>query len=57
LAPYQGYFFRILYARGAEAPGGPKKYVQNGRMTRRLAAKITQFNSDPGWAKVSVTDQ
>jgi Protein of unknown function (DUF2950) len=94
LAPYQGYFFRILYSQGAEAPGGPKKYVQSGRMTGgfaliawparygssgimsfivnqdgvvfqkdlgpetpRLAANITQFNSDPSWAQVRVTDQ
>jgi hypothetical protein len=94
LAPYQGYFFRILYSQGAEAPGGPKKYVQSGGMTGgfaliawparygssgimsfivnqdgvvfqkdlgpetpRLAANITQFNSDPSWAQVRVTDQ
>jgi hypothetical protein len=37
LAPYQGYFFRILNAQGAEAPGGPKKYVQKGRMTEGFA--------------------
>jgi hypothetical protein len=37
LAPYQGYFFRILAAQGAEAPGGAKKYVQNGRMTGGFA--------------------
>ena len=94
LVPYQGYFFRILYSQGDEAPGGAKKYVQNGRMTggyalmawpasyassgitsfivnqdgivfqkdlgtetRRIAANITEFNSDPGWAQVNVTDQ
>jgi hypothetical protein len=37
LAPYQGYFFRILYSQGAEAPGGAKKYVQNGLMTGGFA--------------------
>jgi hypothetical protein len=37
LVPYQGYFFRILYSQGAEAPGGAKKYVQNGRMTGGFA--------------------
>jgi hypothetical protein len=94
LVPYQGYFFRILYSQGAEAPGGAKKYVQNGRMTggyallgwpasyassgimsfvvnqdgvvfqkdlgpetQRLAANLTQFNSDPSWAQVNLTDQ
>ena len=94
LVPYQGYFFRVLFAQGAEAPGGAKKYLQNGRMTggfaliawpatygssgimsfivnqdgivfqkdlgpdtRRLAASVAQFNSDPSWARVNVTDQ
>jgi hypothetical protein len=94
LAPYQGYFFRILNSQGAEAPGGAKNYVQNGRMTggfaliawparyassgimsfivnqdgvvfqkdlgpdtARLAANIMQFNSDPSWTQVSITDQ
>ena len=93
LVPYQGYNFRILYAQGAEAPGGAKQYVRNGRMTdgfaliawpasyaasgimsfivnqdgivfqkdlgpetARVAASITQFNSDPNWARVDVTD-
>ena len=37
LVPYQGYFFRILYSQGVEAPGGAKKYVRNGRMTGGFA--------------------
>jgi hypothetical protein len=37
LAPYQGYFFRILISQGAEAASGAKKYVQNGRMTGGFA--------------------
>jgi hypothetical protein len=94
LLPYQGYFFRILFSQGAEAPGGAKKFVRNGQMrdgfaliawpadyassgitsfivnqdgivfqkdlgpeTGRLAASIREFNSDTGWARVSVTDQ
>jgi Protein of unknown function (DUF2950) len=94
LAPYQGYFFRILSSQGAEAPGGAKEYMRNGRMaegfaliawparyassgitsfivnqdgvvfqkdlgpdTARLAANIKQFNSDPSWARVNVTEQ
>ncbi len=94
LVPYQGYLFRVLLSQGAEAPGGAKKYVQNGRMTggfaliawpanyassgimsfivnqdgvvfqkdlgpqtARSAASITQFNSDPSWARIEVTDQ
>ena len=35
--PYQGYFFRILYSQGAEAPGGAKNYVRNGSMTGGFA--------------------
>jgi hypothetical protein len=35
--PYQGYYFRILYAQGADAPGGAKTYVRNGRMTDGFA--------------------
>ncbi|MBV8095804.1 MAG: DUF2950 domain-containing protein [Acetobacteraceae bacterium] len=31
--PYHGYFFRILKAQGANAPGGAKDYVQKGKMT------------------------
>ncbi len=31
--PYQGYYFRILKAQGRSAPGGPRNYVVNGRMT------------------------
>jgi Protein of unknown function (DUF2950) len=93
LAPYQGYFFRILNSQGAQAPEGARNYVQNGRMTggfaliawparygasgfmsfivnqdgvvfqkdlgpgtARLAAAQIKFNSDPSWARVSVTD-
>jgi hypothetical protein len=93
LAPYQGYLFRILNSQGAEAPGGAKKYIQNGRMTggfaliawparyassgimsfivnqdgivfqkdlgpetARFAASVAQFNSDPSWTRITVTD-
>jgi hypothetical protein len=31
--PFHGYFFRVLKGQGANAPGGAKSYVQNGRMT------------------------
>ena len=94
VAPYQGYFFRILRSQGAEAPGGAKNYVRNGAMTdgfaliawpvsygssgimsfivnqdgivfqkdlgpdtARVAGRITQFKSDPSWARVNLTDQ
>lgn len=92
--PYQGYFFRILYSQGADAPDGAKNYVRNGSMTggfalvawpaayaasgimsfivnqdgivfqkdlgpetARVAGRMTQFNADPSWARVNVTDQ
>jgi Protein of unknown function (DUF2950) len=28
-----------------------------GPQTARSAASITQFNSDPGWARIEVTEQ
>jgi hypothetical protein len=31
--PYHGYRFRILTAQGANAPGGARSYVKDGRMT------------------------
>ncbi|MGY0572452.1 DUF2950 domain-containing protein [Bradyrhizobium sp. RDM12] len=31
-APYHGYYFRILKAQGANAPGGALNYVVNGKM-------------------------
>lgn len=36
-APYHGYFFRILTAQGAHAPGGARDYVKDGRMTGGFA--------------------
>lgn len=35
--PYHGYFFRILTAQGAAAPGGAKSYIVNGDMTGGFA--------------------
>ncbi len=37
LAPYHGYYFRILTAQGPHAPGKAHSYVVNGRMTRGYA--------------------
>ena len=31
-SPYHGYYFRILKAQGADAPGGALNYVVNGKM-------------------------
>jgi hypothetical protein len=31
--PFQGYYFRILTAQGAAAPGGAKSYITNGNMS------------------------
>jgi hypothetical protein len=36
-APYHGYFFRILDAQGAHAPGGAKSYVKDDRMSGGFA--------------------
>lgn len=36
-APFHGYYFRILKAQGANAPGGAKEYVQDGKMTGGFA--------------------
>jgi hypothetical protein len=35
--PLHGYFFRILTAQGAKAPGGSKSYLANGKMTAGFA--------------------
>jgi hypothetical protein len=35
--PYQGYFFRILTAQGADAPGGAKPYMRDGKLTDGFA--------------------
>jgi hypothetical protein len=31
--PFHGYVYKILTAAGPDAPGGPKDYIKNGRMT------------------------
>jgi hypothetical protein len=35
--PFYGYYFRILTARGASAPGGPLDYLVNGEMKKGFA--------------------
>jgi hypothetical protein len=35
--PFHGYYFKILTAQGASAPGGAKNYVDGGRMTGGFA--------------------
>ena len=35
--PYHGYYFRILTAQGAGAPGGAKSYVTDGKLTGGFA--------------------
>jgi hypothetical protein len=35
--PFHGYLFRILKAQGKDAPGGPKEYVKDGKMTGGFA--------------------
>jgi Protein of unknown function (DUF2950) len=35
--PFNGYMFRILTSQGRHAPGGPKKYIVNGKMSAGFA--------------------
>lgn len=35
--PYYGYYFRLLTAQGKHAPGGPRSYVSDGKMTGGFA--------------------
>jgi hypothetical protein len=35
--PYQGYYFHVLTAQGAHAPGGAKDYMTGGKMTGGFA--------------------
>ncbi len=37
LYPFHGYIYRILTAQGAQAPGGEKSYVRDGKMTDGFA--------------------
>jgi hypothetical protein len=45
--PYHGYFFHILTQQGANAPGGAKSYLKDGKMTGgfALVAYPAQYNS------------
>jgi hypothetical protein len=36
-SPYHGYYYRILKAQGANARGGAKSYIVDGKMTRGFA--------------------
>ena len=36
-SPFHGYYFKILTAQGAAAPGGAKDYVVNGEMSGGFA--------------------
>jgi hypothetical protein len=36
-APFQGYYFKILTAQGADSPGGAKDYLVNGEMAGGFA--------------------
>jgi hypothetical protein len=36
-APYHGYYFRILTAQGAHAPGGARSYIDGDKMTKGFA--------------------
>ncbi len=44
--PFHGYYFHMLYAQGADAKGGAKSYLVNGKMTGGFAvvAYPAQYN-------------
>jgi hypothetical protein len=35
--PYHGYYYRLLYAQGTNAPGGAKEYFEKGRLVNGFA--------------------
>ena len=35
--PYHGYYYRMLYAQGANADGGAKEYYEEGRLVNGFA--------------------
>jgi Protein of unknown function (DUF2950) len=35
--PFHGYYYRVLTQQGVHAPGGPRNYLVNGKMTRGFA--------------------
>jgi hypothetical protein len=35
--PYRGYYYRVLTGQGKSSPGGPKSYIQGGKMTDGFA--------------------
>ena len=35
--PYRGYYYRVLTSQGKDAPGGPKSYLVDGKMTGGFA--------------------
>jgi hypothetical protein len=35
--PYHGYYYRMLYAQGANAPGGAREYFEEGRLVNGYA--------------------
>jgi len=35
--PYHGYTYKLLKAHGADAPGGAKSYLDNGKLARGFA--------------------
>jgi hypothetical protein len=37
LQPFQGYYFRLLTGQGANAPGGARKFIVDGKMTGGFA--------------------
>lgn len=55
--PFQGYYFRVLKAQGANAPGGARSYVVSGKMTRGFAFLAYPAEYRSSGVKTFIVDQ
>ena len=55
--PFHGYYFRILTAQGAHAPGGARSYIENGLMRSGFALVAFPPEYDKGGVMTFVVNQ
>jgi hypothetical protein len=55
--PYQGYYFRVLTAQGAEAPDGRRNYLQQGKMIDGFALIAWPANYGASGIMTFIVDQ
>jgi hypothetical protein len=55
--PFQGYYFRILTGQAANAPGGARSYLVNGKMTRGFAFLAYPAEYRSSGVKTFIVDQ